>query len=72
MLYESIETLTPSWVNLGTPFANGFDDCLRQVKALPLAHPIDIEGMNELFGDNPSDGEAHKADTKRSVEGDTR
>lgn len=72
---------------LGTSFANGFDGCLRQVKAsfqtwtfrtllsTPRARllltPVDTEGMDELFGDNPSDGDAQKADAKKSIEDGT-
>ena len=53
---------------LGDSFANGFDDCLRQVKASfldldlsqitidvegqILAHPVDSEGTDELFVDD--------------------
>lgn len=59
---------------LATSFADGFDDCLRQVKAsypdLSLAHfsidpksqtparPVNTEDTDKLFGGEQSDGEA--------------
>lgn len=73
---------------LGTSFSEGFDDCLRQVKAsflelnlshitidpegLPTAPPVYAEGTDELFGEEPNDGEAQKVDAKGSVEDDAR
>ena len=79
---------------LGNCFADGFNDCLRQVKASFLdmdlsqisieamaqtpARLVDLEGTDELFGDDPiSDaqgdrGAALQDDQVKSVEDETR
>ncbi|XP_075665687.1 uncharacterized protein LOC142635417 [Castanea sativa] len=64
-------------MELGSSFSDGFDDCIRQVKASfpdldlahinidaeaqTLAHPVDSEGTEELFGEVPGDDGVAKA-----------